>query len=118
MVRRITLLVLAGIALGGCGLFEPRVPKNLKAEVAGSELVVTWSAVLGADHYDLCRRIEGGFGTNGECIGVPDAANLPRTRFSYAEVPAKGSTYFFRVRARNSSGVSPWSVDSPPVEGK
>jgi hypothetical protein len=100
------------LVLGGCHLFEPRVPRNLQAKLVGSEVVVTWDSVLGAETYELCRRIEGGFGTGGECLPVPDASRLRQPSFSTNDAPHAGSTFFFRVRSRNGAGESPWSADS------
>ena len=107
------LLLPCLLALAGCHLFEPRAPRNLTAKLVGSEVVVTWDSVLGAETYELCRRIEGGFGTGGECLPVADADRLRQTSFSTNEAPHAGSTFFFRVRSRNGAGVSPWSPDSP-----
>ncbi len=110
---RDNLLIPCVLALAGCHLFEPRVPGNLEAKLVGSEVVVTWNSVLGAEAYELCRRIEGGFGTGGECLPVETADQLQQARFSTNDAPHAGSTFFFRVRSRNGAGVSPWSPDSP-----
>ena len=73
----------------------PEVPQNLKAEIAGTTVKVSWDAVAGAARYEV------------EADGVVKDCG---TNISYVienVVVATGHTY--RVRAINSMGKSNWS---------
>jgi predicted CxxxxCH...CXXCH cytochrome family protein len=71
--------------------------------VEASRLTVTWAAAPGAATYELWRSADGAtWGT------TPLAAGLAGLSFTDASV-TPNRTFFYRVQARNSAGVGPFS---------
>jgi len=112
---RTAILVLGSIALLSCGLFPPAAPQNVVASISGTTVTVTWSAVPGAETYDVCDRMEGQVMTGGNCSELGAGEDLYATSFTYDVSSVKGVTYSYRVRASNAIGDSAWSEYSNPV---
>jgi hypothetical protein len=98
---------------------DPVVPASLNGLVApalitpggptsDSQPPFAWSAVSGADHYDLSINDN----TTGQ-IQVVRAQNVPSTLFSPAAPFSLGHSYTWWVRAISATGVAgPWSAGS------
>jgi len=75
----------------------PATPTGLTALATGtSSIEVSWNAVSGATEYEL------------EIDGSPTYVSTTETSYVHTGLTA-GSTHYYRVRAKNSSGVSAWS---------
>ena len=80
------------------GLEVPDVPTNVETPenfITATSLKVTWTAVDGADSYDILHN---------------DVlySNVSATEFTFEDLNY-GSTHAFRVRAVNAAGASDWS---------
>ncbi|MDA0327622.1 MAG: hypothetical protein O2958_01220 [Gemmatimonadetes bacterium] len=118
MFRRIFRTpVLAGllITMGACGdspvdpgPVVPVQPVVQSVAEQGGALVVTWAAVAGADAYDVQRQLAVGAATF-----ITIAADQTVTTYTDATAMV-GSTYNYRVIAKNSAGSS---TPSDPLPG-
>ncbi|MDZ7780848.1 MAG: fibronectin type III domain-containing protein [Gemmatimonadota bacterium] len=100
---------LAVVALAGCGDDDPdptgvdtapAAPTISSVSQSGNALVVSWSAVNGADAYDVQRQAA----TSGASFS-DIATDVTETEYTDDGVSA-GTTYNYRVIAKNSSGSS------------
>ena len=111
--RAFRMLALA-LLVGACGDEDPvavgdppDAPTGVTVAVSGTSLMVTWNAVTGATAYDVQRQ---------EAVGGAAFADIAtdETGTSYADDTAvAGTTYNYRVIAKNSDGESPPSDPSP-----
>jgi len=91
----------------------PYQPQNLSAEQADGNILLTWSASLGATSYQIQRSADGTNFTNLATTGVA---------VQYIDsLPGVGITYYYQVAAVNVSGTSTYSsivsmVAAPPSE--
>ena len=91
----------------------PYQPQNLTAEQADGNILLTWSASLGATTYDIQRSTDGINFTTLDTVGQVN---------SYLdELPGVGIQYWYQLAGINSSGTSPYSsicsmVAAPPSE--
>ena len=91
----------------------PGAPRTLQAAATGSSVLLTWAA-----------PIEGGAPTSysieaGSGPGASNVANIPTgsTALSFSAGGVPDGTYYVRVRASNSIGISPPSNESTLVVG-
>ena len=81
--------------------FPPPAPKNLTATAITFQRVdLAWNAVVEADSYEVQQSTDGVTFTT---IRQPNVTEMMIFGLQ------SSTTYFFRVRAVNSGGVSPWS---------
>jgi large repetitive protein len=78
----------------------PAAPTGLTAATGNSQLTLTWTASTGATSYSVFRGTSAG----GESIAAI-AQNLTSSTFTDTTV-TNGTTYFYKVAAVNSAGVS------------
>jgi glucan endo-1,3-alpha-glucosidase len=83
----------------------PGVPTGLTATASNGQVSVTWSGSSGATSYSVFRSIT----SNGEGMAALDAG-LTTTSFTDSGL-ANGTTYFYKVAAVNSSGMSAQSAE-------
>jgi hypothetical protein len=113
---RLTPLVVAVAVLGLAACDDdpvavdtaPSQPTITSVAVSGSALVVSWSAVSGATSYDVQRQAA----TPGATFATV-GSNISATEYTDNAVTA-GSTYSYRVIAKNATGSSD---PSDPVVG-
>jgi hypothetical protein len=91
----------------------PYQPQNLYAEQADGNILLTWTASLGATSYDLQRSTDG--------INFTTLATLGQVSGYLDSLPGIGIQYWYQLAAINSSGTSPYSsivsmVAAPPAE--
>jgi uncharacterized protein (DUF1800 family)/fibronectin type 3 domain-containing protein len=84
-------------------------PANLVAAPGSSRVVLTWGLVSGATSYRVFRSTTGVF--DGTWIATVTAPTLTNTGLT------NGTTYWYRVTARNSGGDGPFSavVTATPI---
>ncbi len=91
----------------------PYQPQNLSAQQADGNILLTWSASLGATSYQIQRALDGVNFTNLATTGIA---------VQYIDAfPGVGITYYYQVAAVNVSGTSTYSsivsiVAAPPSE--
>jgi fibronectin type 3 domain-containing protein len=84
----------------------PATPGFLQAEAAGShDVALSWGSVTRADTYELFWDTEPGVTAADTSIG-----GLAATDYTHSALP-NGTTYYYRVRARNGGGVSSLSSE-------
>lgn len=113
--RVFPLLVTLALAATACGddtptdvPDPPAAPTGVGVSVSGTSLVVTWTAVTGATAYDVERQTVGGGGSF-------SAIATDETVTSYTDDTAvAGTTYLYRVVAKNADGSS---NPSDPADG-
>lgn len=117
---RLFLALGASVALAGCGGPEANGPTrtdepaavpaaagalgyDLIPRMGGNTVVLVWRPVMGASGYDL---------EIGSSPGAADIAQIATSEpfFGWQDAPPK-RTFFVRVRARNSAGAGPPSVE-------
>lgn len=96
--RRISLSALGAVE----GDAPPSAPLNLSGSASGSTVTLNWSAPISPD-LATSYIVEAGSSPGASNLVVFDTASTATT-LTAADVPA--GTYFLRVRAKNSSGVS------------
>jgi hypothetical protein len=104
--------LLAVVTTWGCGV---GYPTNVQASVSGDTITITWDEVSGASYYDVCRKMEGYFGSSGSCSELSPCHECLEPRCAYTEsaTPAGETTiYTFRVRAEDGQ----WGEWSNPLE--
>jgi large repetitive protein len=84
----------------------PSAPTGLSAAVGNSQITLTWNASTGATSYNVFR----GTTTGGESAAAI-AQNLTALTFTDTTV-TNGTTYFYKVSASNSAGVSAQSNEA------
>jgi hypothetical protein len=84
----------------------PAAPRSLTGASADSQLVLRWTAAVGATSYNLKRSA-----TNGGPYGVI-ASNLPGLTYTDTGL-ANGTTYYYVVSALNPAGES---TNSPQID--
>jgi predicted phage tail protein len=92
--------------LNGCVIIPPGAPTPLTvpATSATGAYAVTWGSSPGATHYELQESLSSAFtGARTLCNG----ANL-----NFMVMGRTNGTYYYRVRASNGAGSSPWTVDA------
>lgn len=83
----------------------PPTPTLDASGLSGSQVALSWPASAGTASYEIQRS-----------LGVRDAyvtiatINAPATSYTDSGRTA-GATYLYRIRARNATGVSDWSID-------
>jgi len=91
-----------GNVCGAQGGGRPLAPSGVTAKAGNQQVVLSWTASLGATSYNVKRSTtNGGPYTN---VGVPTAATFTNTGLT------DGTTYFYVVSALNSAGESPNSA--------
>jgi fibronectin type 3 domain-containing protein len=87
----------------------PSTPTQVTATASGQTIQVNWSAVAGADSYNVYRGTVSGQ----EQLLV----NVATASFSDPNLPADGTTYYYTVTAVNANGESAQSseVSATPV---
>jgi len=104
--------VQARITTGGGA---PGTPTGVRASVANTEITVTWDSVLGATGYRLEYR-KGSSGSWAQLVSSSTGGNFIGTGAIHGNDEGKtgaldsGYTYYYRVRAVNSTGESGWST--------
>lgn len=91
----------------------PYQPQNLVAEQANGNILLSWSASLGATSYQVQRSTDG-----------VNFTNLSTTTYAVTYIdalPGVGIMFYYQVAAVNSTGTSPYSsiaqmVAAPPAE--
>ena len=78
---------------------DPAAPSNLSATATSTSITLSWDAVTGATSYDVK-------------LGTTETAAPSGTSHTFPNLTAN-TAYTLSVRARNSSGASPWSSLSP-----
>jgi glucan endo-1,3-alpha-glucosidase len=91
---------------GGGGTPVPGAPTGLAATASSGQVSLTWSASSGATSYSVYRSTSSG----GEGM-APIAAGLTTPAFTDTGL-ANGTTYFYKVAAVNSAGVSAQSAEA------
>lgn len=91
----------------------PYQPQGLTAEQADGNILLTWSASLGATSYTLQRSTDN--------VTFSTLASLGQVTQYQDTYPGVGYTYYYRLSATNSSGTSPYSstvyaIAAPPSE--
>ena len=87
---------LGRLGLSDCTEEEPApAPGGLSATLAGGTFTVTWSAVTGAEEYEVQHRISD---SDGEWASLPAVTGTTAT-YTPTGGPACGSGYDFRVRS-------------------
>lgn len=79
----------------------PYQPQNLTAEQADGNILLSWSASLGATGYNIQRSLDG-----------VNFTNLDTTTYATQyvdELPGIGIMYYYQVAATNASGTSSYS---------
>jgi len=69
-----------------------------------SNVLFQWQAVTGATTYEYNLALDAGFGT------IIRAYEQSATNYQVSPLLAAQTTYYWRVRAKNSEGASPWST--------
>lgn len=90
----------------------PFQPQNLTAEQADGNILLAWTASLGATSYQIQRSTDGVTFSNLSTSTVPQYLD---------SLPGVGTMYWYQVAAINGSGTSPYSglakmVAAPPSE--
>lgn len=84
----------------------PQIPKDLSAEVAETDITLSWDAAKDAKSYDI--------EVNGSVAG-----NVAETEYTYGGIEPE-KEYVFRVRSVNDSAKSEWSeelkVQTPKIQ--
>lgn len=91
----------------------PYQPTNLVAEQADGNILLTWSASLGATSYQIQRSTDG--------VNFSNLATTGVTTQYVDSLPGVGIMYYYQVAAINASGTSTYSsitqmVSAPPAE--
>jgi len=91
----------------------PYQPQNVTAEQADGNILVTWSASLGATGYSIQRSTDN--------VNFSPLATVGQTTQYVDSFPGVGIQYYYQVAGTNSSGSSPYSVSAsmiaaPPAE--
>ncbi len=91
----------------------PYQPQNLDAQQADGNILLTWNGSLAATAYEVERSTDN--------VNFSNIATLGLVLQYVDEYPGVGTVFFYRVRATNSDGNSPYSVSvqmvaAPPSE--
>jgi hypothetical protein len=91
----------------------PYQPQNLDAQQADGNILLTWTASLGATTYDIQRSTDG--------INFTTLATAGQVSSYLDSLPGTGIQYWYQIAGINSSGTSPYSsivsmVAAPPSE--
>jgi hypothetical protein len=91
----------------------PYQPQNLSAEQADGNILLTWTASLGATTYDIQRSTDG--------VNFTTLATAGQVSSYLDSLPGVGIQYWYRIAGINSSGTGPYSsvvsmVAAPPSE--
>lgn len=78
----------------------PQPPSDLKATASSSKVTLTWSASAGAAKYSVYRGTK-----SGEEAVAPIATGVEKTSYTNTGL-TNGVTYYYKVKAVNSSGTS------------
>lgn len=112
--RFLPLVAAVAVSVAACGEDDPvdmgdppATPTGVAVSESGGALVVSWSAVAGATAYDIERR------TLGSSTFSALAADVTGTTYTDDTV-AEGTTYLYRVIAKNADGSS---APSDPADG-
>ena len=79
-----------------------RQPSNHQLQTSYTNLFFLWDAVSSANSYDMQYSTDSTFATY---FSVNTS-----TTYTHVNTLLRNTTYYWRVRARNSNGVSPWSA--------
>jgi len=79
----------------------PGAPGSLASSIVSAHVALTWSGVSGATSYNVYRATT----TDGQLVGTPLASGLTGATYTDTTV-THGTTYYYRVTAVNSSGMS------------
>lgn len=93
--------------------FIPYQVQNLSAEQADGNILITWSASLGASSYKVQRSLDG--------VNFSDLATTGVVTQYIDSLPGIGIMYWYQVAGINSTGTGPYSniaqmVAAPPSE--
>ncbi len=112
--RFFPLVAALAVSVAACGDEDPvdmgdppAVPTGVAVSESSGSLVLTWSAVAGATAYDVERR------TLGTSTFSALASDLTETTYTDDTV-VQGTTYLYRVIAKNADGNS---APSDPADG-
>lgn len=91
----------------------PYQPQNLDAQQADGNILLTWTASLGATGYKIQRSADG--------VNFTDLATTGVATQYLDSLPGIGTMYYYQVAATNGSGTSTYSsivqmVAAPPSE--
>jgi|GEM_PF-1063527 len=82
----------------------PSAPANLSAAAGDERVTLTWDSVTGADGYKIYQLFSSG--SNGS-----ELATVTGCVYEVTEL-TNGTTYYFKVKAYNSEGDSPYSNEA------
>lgn len=83
----------------------PPTPTLTASGLSGSQVALSWSASAGATSYDIQRSV----GLRDPYVTLATVSS-PATSYTDSGRTAN-TTYLYRIRARNATGVSDWSID-------
>src|ERR1041385_8564197 len=91
----------------------PYQPQNLEAQQADGNILLTWSASLGATGYDIQRSTDG--------INFSSLATVAQVTQYLDALPGVGIQYWYQIAGTNTSGTGPYSatatmIAAPPSE--
>lgn len=91
----------------------PYQPQNLSIEQADGNILLTWTASLGATTYDIQRSTDG--------VNFTTIATAAQVSSYLDSLPGTGIQYWYQIAGINSSGTGPYSsivtmVAAPPAE--
>ncbi len=88
------------------GVVVPAAPQGLQAVPGDSSVALSWDAVSGATGYVIYWNTTGNVTTSGNWIGP-----IASTQANLGSL-TNGTTYYYRVAARNASGEGPLSNEA------
>jgi hypothetical protein len=109
-VKHVRLLLLVAALFGSPMLVDaiPSAPTNLTATVTGNTIVLQWNAVPAVTNYYLAAGLQ---------PGTTIAANLLPAIPGFTAFPIPPGTYYLRVHAVDTTGVSLPSNEAVAVVG-